>query len=86
MSVPFVLHPSDVPQEVTPRQFRLALLQAGVSPAAITQALQGNEAALTEWEFALSVRRDHPLIATMAAMLGKTDADVDAIFQLAATL
>jgi hypothetical protein len=31
-------------------------------------------------------QRDNPFLATMAAALGKTDAEVDAIFSLAATL
>jgi hypothetical protein len=75
-----------IPQEVTPRQFQLALLQVGISPAAIRQALQGNEAALIEWDKALSINRKHPLVDQMAAMLGKSSADVDAIFQLAASL
>lgn len=69
-----------VPASLTPRKFRLALLSVGVSPAQITSMLAGNEAGLTEWEFASSIERYHPLIATLGAALGKTDAEIDAIF------
>jgi hypothetical protein len=73
-----------IPVELTPRQFRLAMLQAGVSPAQITAMLEaaGDEAGLIEWEYASSIRRDHPLIVTLAGALGKTEADIDQIFIL----
>ena len=75
-----------VPQEVTPRQFRLAMIQAGVTPAnieAIIAAIPDETQRLlaeTEWDYASSVKRDHPLVAQFGQALGKTDADIDAIF------
>lgn len=69
-----------VPQELTPRQFRLAMLQDGTSPDQITTMLQDNEAGLIEWEYASSIKRDHPLVASLAATLGKTEQEIDNIF------
>jgi hypothetical protein len=71
---------------VTPRQFRLALLSIGISPAAISAMLAGNESALIEWEFAQEVRRDHPLVESLRLALGKTSEEVDAVFDTAANL
>ena len=75
-----------VPTEVTPRQFWLALLSIGITEEMVVAQLEGNEAALITVRKALSVSRQDPLVDAMAAMLGKSEADVDAIFQLAATL
>lgn len=69
-----------VPPELTPRQFRLAMLADGTSPSEITTLLQGNEAGLIEWEYASTIKRDHPLVASLAAALGKTEEEIDAIF------
>jgi hypothetical protein len=71
---------------VTPRQFRLALLGIGISPAAISAMLAGNESALIEWEFAQEVRRDHPLVESLRLALGKTSEEVDAVFSSAAAI
>jgi predicted component of type VI protein secretion system len=43
-------------------------------------------AALAWWQTAQAVRRNHPLVAQLAAALGKTDAEIDAIFAAAITL
>jgi hypothetical protein len=43
-------------------------------------------AALAWWQTAQTVRRNHPLVAQLAAALGKTDAEIDAIFAAAITL
>jgi hypothetical protein len=43
-------------------------------------------AALAWWQTAQTVRRNHPLVAQLAAALGKTDAEIDAIFSAAMTL
>ena len=75
-----------VPQSVTMRQARLALLAAGLLDmveAAITAA--GPEAAI-EWEYAADVQRGAGLVPAMAAALGMTDAQIDALFVTASTL
>jgi hypothetical protein len=43
-------------------------------------------AALAWWQTAQTVRRNHLLVAQLAAALGKTDAEIDAIFTAAITL
>ena len=79
-----------VPQEVTMRQARLALLNAGLLDAAqgVIDALPmpQRRAAQIEWEYALSVRRDHPLIALMISEGLATAEQVDGLFVAAAGL
>lgn len=43
-------------------------------------------AALAWWQTAQTVRRNHALVAQLASALGKTDAEIDAIFAAAITL
>ena len=43
-------------------------------------------AALAWWQTAQTVRRNHSLVAQLSAALGKTDAEIDAIFAAAITL
>jgi hypothetical protein len=79
-----------VPDTVTMRQARLALLGAGLLSQVDTalNALPSpqKEAALIEWEYALDVRRDHRLILSLKSALGLTDEDLDNLFITAATL
>lgn len=84
--------PEPVPQKVTPRQIRLALIDRGIMPEQITQMLTAIEdetlraKSLAEWEFASTVRRDHPLIEQLATALEFAAADVDEIFREAAAV
>ena len=79
-----------VPHEVTMRQARLALLSAGLLDTAqeVIDALPmpARRQAQIEWEYALSVRRDHPLIALMIAQGLATEVEVDGLFVAAAGL
>lgn len=75
-----------VPASVSPRQFRLAVMGAGISLAAIEQALDGNAPALVEWEYSTEFRRDHPMLVAMAADFGLDAAAMDALFIAAAQL
>lgn len=73
-----------VPQSVTRRQARLALLAAGILPAVET-AIDGMDepartAAKIEWEDATEIRRDHALIANLAVELKLSDAQLDELF------
>jgi hypothetical protein len=76
--------PPPVPSVVTMRQARLALLAAGL--------LDDVEAAITtdadriEWEYATTVMRDSPLVQSLSASLGLTDAQLDALFEQGASL
>lgn len=75
-----------VPQQVTMRQARLALLNAGLLDdveAVITAA--GREAQI-QWEYASVVERSSPVIAIVQQQQGMTDAQIDDLFREAAKL
>jgi hypothetical protein len=71
---------------VTPRQFKLALLDIDVFPDTVEAAIATIEdlklrvAAQIEWREASTFRRDHPLLLQIAPLLGATDEQLDAIF------
>lgn len=75
---------------VTMRQARLALLQFGMLATvnAAVAAMPGVEgdAARIEWEFSGNVERNRPLVQSLSTALGLTEAQLDALFTLAATL
>lgn len=79
-----------VPQSVTMRQARLALLQAGLLAqvgAAIDQLPEPDRtAARIEWEYSQEVQRDKPFVQMLAPALGLDQAQLDALFIHAATL
>ena len=79
-----------VPQSVTMRQARLALLKAGkldaVNTAIANMPGSEGEAARIEWEYAQEVRRDSPLAAGLSAALGLTDETLDNLYKVAAGL
>ncbi len=75
-----------VPKTVSMRQARLALLQSGLL-AQVDQAIQqGGDADKIAWEYATEVRRDDPLVQNLSAALSLTEAQLDALFTLAASL
>jgi hypothetical protein len=79
-----------VPQSVTPRQARRALLTWGITAAQVTAFIDAIEdeqekaTAQIDWEYATEIRRDNPLIAAFAAYLEKTTEEVDDFFRDAA--
>jgi hypothetical protein len=81
---------SKVPQTVTMRQARIALLDAGlldaVKSSIATMPGTDGERARIDWEYAQEVRRDWPLIAYMSGDLGLTDEQVDALFVAASAI
>lgn len=86
----YVPPPSKVPQSVSMRQARLALLGAGLlqSVADAVAAMPGvqGDAARIEWEYAQEVRRDSALLALLATAMQMTDAQLDALFTEGAAL
>lgn len=80
-----------VPTVVTMRQARLALLQAGLlaqvetAIAAVEDPVQ-RQAVQIEWEYAAEVDRNHSWVQSLATALELTEAQLDALFALAATL
>jgi hypothetical protein len=76
-----------VPASVTPRQMRLALIQAGYNDAVQNYVAGINDpAVIVQWEYATQIDRNNALIATAAQGLGLNSAQVDSLFRLAATL
>lgn len=83
--------PAPVPQEVTMRQARVALIslrlfdQVEAALAAIPDEIE-RKLALQTWEYSAAVERFNPLIVMLAPALGLTDQQLDDLFRLAATL
>ena len=75
-----------VPQQVTMRQARLALLNAGLlDDVEVVMAAAGREAQL-EWEYAAVVDRSNPAVAAVQQQEALTDAQIDDLFREAAKL
>ena len=79
-----------VPQSITMRQARLALLNAGflddVEAAIITMDEAQRAQTQIEWEYAQTVERDNALVAALGPKLGLDDAAIDSLFSMAATV
>lgn len=76
-----------VPQVISRRQAKQALLQAGlldVAEAAI--AASADRAAQIDWADAQEFRREWATLISMQNALGLTDEQIDDLFRLAATL
>ena len=84
--------PVIVPESVTRRGLRKALLDDGITFADIRLRLEGitdaaeREDALIDLDDAQTIHRDHPLVAGIGAMLSKTSEQLDGYFILARTL
>ena len=80
-----------VPWEtISPRQARLALLQAGllsqVDTAINSLESPAKEQAQIEWEYATSIERGSEWINQLGGALGLDDAGIDDLFKTASTL
>ena len=71
---------------VTPRQFRLALNATGMRASIEAYVAAGSQDMKDTWEFATVIERSSPLIVAGAAELNLTEAQIDDLFTLAATL
>lgn len=71
---------------LTPRQVRLALLQAGLLDDVEAAVAAGGRELAIWWEFSLACERDNPLVEQMAAGLGLSPEQVDAIWAAGAAL
>lgn len=82
--------PDPVPEIVSMRQAKIQLSRAGLlaQANAAIGALSGQpgEEARLEWEYATSLRRDHPLVAGIGRALGLDDAAKDDLFRAAALI
>lgn len=81
---------AQVPVEVTMRQARLALLNAGLlaNVTAAIAAMTGaaGDSARIEWEFSSTVQRNKPLVLSLGAALSLTEAQIDDLFITAKSL
>jgi hypothetical protein len=82
--------PEPVPERVTMRQARLALLRQGLLSQiedALSQLSEPDKTAATiEWEYSQTVERSKPFVQMLIPILGLTDSQADDLFRLAATL
>jgi len=79
-----------IPQVVTMRQARLALLGAGLL-AQVDAAIEAlpepqKSAARIEWDYSSEVHRDRAFVQQLGAALGLTDQQLDDLFTQAAAL
>jgi len=72
--------PEPVPESVSPRQTRLALLAAGKLDAANAAVAQSDEATKIAWEFATQVNRNDPGVIALAQAIGIDSDALDALF------
>lgn len=77
-----------VPYSITPRQARLALLNAGLLDTAEAILAQLGRAAQITWEFATEIKRDDPLLLGLAAhpSVNLNSEQVDDLFIAAAQI
>ena len=82
--------PATVPQSISMLDARLTMIGAGwmAGVKSYLAAIPGidGEQAREYFEYALTMRRDHPLVRGIPAALGKTEAEVDALFIAAGAL
>ncbi|MBC9176757.1 hypothetical protein [Pseudoroseomonas ludipueritiae] len=75
--------PPPVPMSLTPLQARRALRQAGLLAQIETAIAAEGEEAQEEWDYALEIRRDNSTLLTVAAKIGMSDSEIDALFRAA---
>lgn len=73
-----------IPQVVTMRQARLALLAVGLLDDVEAAVQATDKATQIEWEYAQDVNRNWPTLAALAGALGLTSDELDALFAAAA--
>ncbi|NPU64593.1 hypothetical protein HL667_06250 [Bradyrhizobium sp. 83012] len=71
---------------VTPRQIRLAMTQVGVREQVEEYVKQAPIAVRDSWEYSTQLKQNDPMVVACMVALGKTQAELDALFELAATL
>lgn len=71
---------------VSPWQIRKALNATGLRSAVESAVAAGDTTVQDAWHYATEFRRDNPLVNQLGAALGKTEADLDNLFELAQTL
>lgn len=75
-----------VPQAITIRQAKLALLSAGLLDDVDAAIAQADRTTQIEWEYATEVHRNWPTLRSVQGAVGLTDEQVDELFIRAASL
>lgn len=79
-----------IPQSVTMRQARLALLQVNklhlIQPIIDSLPSPQKEEAQITWEYSQEVQRNNGLVSQLAPALGMTEQDIDDLFTIASGL
>lgn len=78
--------PVPAPVSVTPRQIRQALTQAGLRNAVEAAVAAADQDTKDWWAASTAFERTHPRVQAMAAALGVSDAQLEALWTLAASL
>ncbi len=73
-------YPEPVPDVVSARQLKRALLDAGMLDEIDAFVAQAPRAMRLDWEYATEFNRGHPVLLTAIGMLGMSDAQADALF------
>ena len=77
--------------DVSPRQFRSALVLSNISIASVEAAMDQlaephKSLAKIQWEYSLAFQRRNPLVAMVGNVMGKTPEELDSIWAFAGTL
>lgn len=83
---PMPVEPEPIPQVVSPRQMKLAMLGAGLLDSVETFVASQDKTVQISWEYATEYVRSDPLLNQMAAAFNMTSDQVDDLFRSAATL
>lgn len=79
-----------IPQVVTMRQARIALLRVNklslIQPTINSLPSPDKEEAQITWEYSQEVQRNNGLVSKLAPTLGMTEKDIDDLFILAASI
>lgn len=90
--VPPTVDPREEMPLLTARQFRLGLVNAGLTPSQVSAAIEAmpegvvKEKAKIEWEYATTFKRTHPLIGTISAAMGLAEDHVDSMWMSSVNL
>lgn len=71
---------------VSPRQIRQALTASGLRAQVEAAVAAGDQDLKDWWEFATQLEQNHPMVNAMAIGIGVTGEQLDALFELAASL
>jgi len=75
-----------VPDSVTPNAARKAINAAGLRQAVEAAVAAASQDVKDDWEYAPVIRRNSPTVLALAAALGLSEAQLDALFISAAEL